>query len=104
MVIVMWDGEGTTRDGKPYRNTCSSSPLDNALPEIGVYGNRRHTGMQEVSRFPCSMYISHFFSLARSRDNGCLTQAYFGNSNGRASSAVNMHRALCPHSGTILTT
>jgi len=29
---------------------------------------------------------------------------YFGNSSGRASSDVNMHRALCPHSGTILTT
>lgn len=36
--------------------------------------------------------------------HGCLNQAYFGNSNGRASSDVNMHRALCPHSGTILTT
>ena len=63
MVIVMWDGEGTTRDGKPYRNTCSSSPLDNALPEIGVNGNRRHTGMQEVSRFPCSMTSAIVFHL-----------------------------------------
>ena len=23
MVIVLWDGEGTARDGKPYKNTYS---------------------------------------------------------------------------------
>jgi hypothetical protein len=38
-------------------------------------------------------------NAARSPDH-----SYFGNSNGSASSDVNMHRALCPHSGTILTT
>jgi len=61
------------------------------------------TNCREVQ--PTSLWhLQQPFFTCTEAANGRFTQVYFGNSNGRASSDVNMHRALCPHSGTILTT